>query len=292
MVEKPGETNALEQAEAKIASQEEEIRRLQQQLSDNRFADELRQSLRLAGVAGALGVPQAHARLLTMILEMASQVVNSTTASISLVDEKTQELEIQRAVGPGAEEAQGLRFPLGHGIAGLVAASGQPMAISDARADARHAGEIAEQTGYQPDTILCVPLVDDERVIGVLQVMDKAGGQSFTTMDIQTLGLFAEQAAIAVEQSRIYTDLATLIGQILASSDKDASNLVGEIAGRAFAGAVQDESDYREMLELAQLVQQIAGHGEQERRLCVSLLQSMVTYLRDRPRLTLATQIW
>jgi hypothetical protein len=39
-------------------------------------------------------------------------------------------------------------------------------------------------------------------------------------------------------------------------------------------------------------VQQIAGHGEQERRLCVSLLQSMVTYLRDRPRLTLATQIW
>jgi GAF domain-containing protein len=285
MVNYSNAVDPLAQAQATIATQAEEIRRLQQQVRDNRFADELRQTLEVAGAAGVIIAPQAHTQLITLILEMASRVVSSATASISLVDEQSRELEIRHAVGPGAEAAQGLRFPLGHGIAGLVAASGQPMAVSGARSDARHAGEIAAQTGYQPDAILCVPLVDDEQVIGVMQVMDKAGGLPFTTSDIETLGMFAEQATIVVQQARINADLTALVGRMLASPSGESGDVVAEIAGRAFAGAVQTEADYQGMLELAQLVQRIAGAGERERHLCAALLRSTLTYVAGRPQL-------
>jgi GAF domain-containing protein len=291
-MDQPAGRDAPGPAEEIIAAQAEEIRRLRQQLGDNQFADELRQSLSLAGASSAMTAPETHARLLTLILEMASRVISSATASISLVDQVTQELVIQQAVGPGADEAEGLRFPLGHGVAGLVAASGQPMAISNARSDARHAGEIAERTGYQPDTILCVPMVNDERIIGVMQVMDKSGGRSFSTSDIETLGLFAEQAALAIEQTQMEERLTALIGQVLAAPGRENDAAAAQTAARGFAAALQDESSYREMLDLAQLVQQIAGYGEQERLLCASLLQSLLSYLAARPRQTLSPGIW
>src|SRR5687768_1764714 len=97
-----------------IAAQAEEIRRLREQLGDNRFADDLRKSLSLASAAGVITAADSRERLLILILEMAQRVINSTTASISLVDSETQELVIQHALGPGAREAEGLRFPLGH----------------------------------------------------------------------------------------------------------------------------------------------------------------------------------
>jgi len=283
----PGQ-DALVQAQATIARQDAEIQRLRQQMADNRFADELRRSLVVAGAAGAIATPVAYTQLLRLLLETAAHVINSATASISLVDEERGELVIQYAVGPGAQQAEGLRFPLGHGVAGLVAATSQPMAISNASTDPRHAAEIAEQTGYRPNTILCVPLLHEERVLGVLQLLDKAGGRSFTTTDIETLGLFGAQAAIVVEQSRTSTSLSALIGQLLSAPGGAGGQIGVSDAAHAFAAAVEADSAYHATLELAQLVQRIASQGEQERQLCASLLQSFATYFAARPQLTLS----
>jgi GAF domain-containing protein len=135
-------------------------------------------------------------------------------------------------------------------------------------------------------------MVNDERIIGVMQVMDKSGGRSFSTSDIETLGLFAEQAALAIEQTQMEERLTALIGQVLAAPGRENDAAAAQTAARGFAAALQDESSYREMLDLAQLVQQIAGYGEQERLLCASLLQSLLSYLAARPRQTLSPGIW
>jgi signal transduction protein with GAF and PtsI domain len=226
--------------------------------------------------------PLAYGEQLRVILETAAHVIDSTTASVSTVDEERGELVIQRALGPGAQQAEGLRVPLGHGVAGLVAATGQPMAISNARSDPRHAAEIAEQTGYQPNTILCVPLLDDGEVVGVLELMDKGGGRSFTTDDMETASLFAEQAALLLEQSRAYTSLGALMSKLLSGSSSEGG--VATDAARAFATALEDAPAYHQTVELAELVQRLASQGEHERRLCAAVLRSLLEYASARPQ--------
>ena len=93
-------------------------------------------------------------------------------------------------------------MPLGHGIAGGVALSGLPLAVTAAGTDSRWAKDIGERVGYVPDSIICVPLFYEDRVIGALELLDKVGAPSFTPADLNTLSLFAHQAAVTIEQSR------------------------------------------------------------------------------------------
>src|SRR6185436_10205707 len=98
------------------------------------------------------------------------------------------------------------RVPLGRGIAGYVAATGQPIAITDAAQDPRFARDIGHAVGYVPRTILCVPLYLNGRVIGVLELLDKAGAASFSSEDMDLLVRFANLAALALDQSRLMSD--------------------------------------------------------------------------------------
>lgn len=127
-----------------LAGAREEISSLKRRLADERFAEDLRDALTLAGAAGTIAAPVAHARLLEMIVETAAHVIPSRAASLFLVDEKTEELIFEVALGSKADEVRKFRIPLGHGIAGLVAVSGQRMAVSDAEGPApgrRHSRE-------------------------------------------------------------------------------------------------------------------------------------------------------
>src|SRR5262245_45795893 len=94
--------------------------------ADVQFARELRRLFTLAGAAGVLAAPVGHSELLQRIVEIAAKVLAARAASLYLVDEEKQELVFEVALGPKAGEVKKFRVPLGHGIAGLVAASGQP----------------------------------------------------------------------------------------------------------------------------------------------------------------------
>ena len=124
------------------------------------------------------------------------------------------------ALGSKAKEVRKFRIPLGHGIAGLVAVSGQPMAISDAKSDPRQAADIAQSVGYEPESILGVPLFYEEEVVGVLELLDREGAPSYSSADMATLGLFANQAAVAIEQSRARGNLAALLGEALGTPSR------------------------------------------------------------------------
>ena len=281
-----GDQEALAQAQETIARQAEEIERLRRRLADERFAEELREALNLAATVGTIASPVSHSRLLEMIVETAANVINARAASLFLIDEEQQELVFEVALGGKAEEVKKFRVPLGHGIAGLVAVTGQPMAISEAQRDPRQASDIAQSVGYTPESILCVPLFYNDQVIGVLELLDKDGASSFSAADMDALGLFANQAAVAIEQSRTHRNLAALIGEVLESMgglpDYQKQGLTER--ARVFAAAIEEGAAYRQALDLAGLVHEVARQGEAEYRACRAVLVAFAEFLRSRPQ--------
>ena len=275
-----GDTGGGE-ALATISRQAEEIELLRRRLADERTAEEVRAALALAAGTGRVAAPVEHGRLLELIVETAAQVIGAHSGALFLIDDDAQELIFEVALGPKAAEVKKFRVPLGHGIAGLVAVSGQAMAVSDAASDPRQAADIARSVGYTPQSILCVPLFYGDRVTGVLELLDKEGAPSFGPGDIATLGLFANQAAVAIEQSRVQGNIGALLGELLSSSETGAPP---RDRVRAFADRLETEdAAFRESLALADLVQEIAWRGERERQAVRAILEGFAAYLRDRP---------
>ena len=119
----------------------------------------------------------------------------------------------------------------------------------------------------------------------MLEVLDKDGGRSFTSHDIETLGAFAKQAAIAIRQSSTHRNLAALMGEILASlGDEGGDGLRADAT--AFAARVEADPAYRRTRELTELVHEVSRHGEAELAACTAILRNFADYLRtrDEPR--------
>ena len=272
----------LAEARATITRQANELERLRRRLDDERFAEELRGVLVLAAAAGTIASPITHARLLQLIVETAADVIGARAGALFLVDEAHDELTFEVAIGPKAADVKRIRVPLGQGVAGLVAVSGQAIAIADAGRDPRHARDIAQQIGYYPETILCVPLFYGDRLTGVLELLDKDGAPAFSAADMNTLGLFANQAAVAIEQSRTHRNLAALLAELLRTPAAEETTMSER--ARQFAVRIEaEDAAAGQALELAALVQEIAWVGEHEREACRTMLRAFADYLRQRP---------
>jgi GAF domain-containing protein len=245
-------------------SSEEDSRHAEEQL-----ASRLRDALEKAAAARTIAGPAGNSDLLRRIVETAVHVISARAAALFLLDETTNELRIEVALGERADEVRGIRLPPGHGIAGGVAISGQPMAVSDVQHDERWAAEIGERVGYVPDNIVCVPLFYEDSVVGVLELLDKQGAESFDEGDIATLSLFANQAAFAIGQSRAQQSTEALVASIVQSAVVDGD------------GAEDDEA-VRRSVRLAELVHEIGREGEQELEACERILESFAAYLRAR----------
>lgn len=282
------EQGSLAQAQATIARQAEEIVRLKQRLAEERYAMDLHEALTMASAAGTIASPVTHSRLLQMIVETAAHVISARAGSLFLIDHRTEVLMFEVAIGQKAEEVKQFTVPMGHGIAGLVALTGQPMAISDAQHDSRQASDIAGRIGYTPSTILCVPLYYNDQIIGVLELLDKHGAPSFTTADMELLGLFANQAAVAIELSRTHQNLTAFLSDVLDSiggiSARQREQLEQGMEG--FVASMEEGLGYRQAVELARLVQEISWQGEQEFSFCRTLLRNFAEYARARRTLS------
>jgi GAF domain-containing protein len=155
--------------------------------------------LRAAVAAGVTGSEDAYRALLSAIVEVARSIFGAKASSILLLDEETQELVFEAVVGEGEETLIGMRFPAGTGIAGWVLATRTPLVIEDVNKDPRFASDVAEDTGYVPSGLMAAPLLHDENALGVLEVLDRPERAHFSLQEMELLGLFANQAAIAVD---------------------------------------------------------------------------------------------
>jgi GAF domain-containing protein len=155
--------------------------------------------LRAAVAAGVLGAEESYLDLLRSIVEVARGLFRARASSIFLLDEAADELVFEAVAGEGQEQLLGTRFPSSTGIAGWVLVTGQPLVLEDVAADPRFARDFAETTGYVPRGLMAVPLLRGERALGVLEVLDRPEHIRFTLEEMELLGLFAGQAAIALD---------------------------------------------------------------------------------------------
>jgi GAF domain-containing protein len=133
------------------------------------------------------------------VVDVARSIFGAQAASIFLLDEEADELVFEAVAGKGERSLIGLRIPSSTGIAGWTLVTRQPLVIEDLTQDPRHAREVAERSGYVPKGIMSVPLLADERALGVLQVLDRPKRPDFSLQEMELLGLFANQAAIALD---------------------------------------------------------------------------------------------
>src|SRR5262249_1404725 len=140
---------------------------------------------------------QAYRELLTSIVEVARAIFAARASSICLLDEDTDELVFEAVTGTGAAELLDVRLPTSTGIAGWVLVTQQPLVLDDVQSDPRFSRETAEKTGYVPQGLMAVPLLFEERALGVLQVLDPPQPPRFSRHEVAPLGLFASRAAVA-----------------------------------------------------------------------------------------------
>jgi len=157
------------------------------------------EALRAAVAAGVLGAEEQFRALLQSVVEVARAIFRAKASSIFLLDEEADELVFEAVAGEGSESLIGQRFPSSTGIAGFVLVSRQPLVIEDVLADPRFSRETAESTGFVPKGLMAVPLLHEERALGVLEVLDRPQDERFTLAEMDLLGLFANQAAIALD---------------------------------------------------------------------------------------------
>lgn len=190
--------------------------------------------------------------LLKAVLELSARVVEAETASVLLLDEKTDELYFDVALGlPG--QASSLRLKLGQGVAGSVALERKPVIINDVRADPRWSAAADEKSGFSTRSILAVPMTVKGKLLGVIEAINKKSG-AFGFDDLRALEAFASQAAVAIENARLFASLEaerfklqtvfeeTADGVILAEAKGKivlANAAARKLMGRADAGTVE-----------------------------------------------------
>ena len=155
--------------------------------------------LRAAVAAGVLGAEASYRELLRATVEVARAIFRAKAASVFLLDEAADELVFEAVAGEGAETLVGQRFPSSTGVAGWVLVTRQPLVVEDLTKDTRFSREAAESTGYVPRGLMAVPLLAEDRALGVLEVLDRPQEAPFSLAEMDLLGLFGNQAAIALD---------------------------------------------------------------------------------------------
>lgn len=141
--------------------------------------------------------------LLKAVLEVARRVIKAEAASLFLVDKNKSELELVLASYGSAPFSQpNIRIPKGKGIAGWVFEHQEPLLIADAYEDPRFYAEADRSTGFTTRSILCAPIMRDQSIDGVLQVLNPENRQAFDEVDLEGFIAYANLIATALEKAR------------------------------------------------------------------------------------------
>jgi signal transduction histidine kinase len=235
--------------------------------------------------------------LLNRIIHAATELTDTETASIMLIDPKTGELRFEASSQPsmtaGAMEA--IVVPIDSSLAGWVVRHGEPSLVEDVRSDPRFFRGVDETIDFETRNLLGVPMIAHNRVIGVVQAVNKRHGSQWTEDDINTLTTLAAQAAVAIENARLFqqSDLieemvhelrAPLMG-LRASTTLLMRPDLPESRRRDIIQTIQNEADRltrmtTEFLDLARL-ESGRARLETSRFDCATLLEETVEIVRQ-----------
>ena len=202
----------------------------------------------------------------------ARAVFGAAACSIALLTDDGTELVFTTSSG-GSPDITGQRLPAGEGIAGWVATTGQPLAVSDLENDSRFAASFANATGYSPTAILAAPIELDDRLLGVIEVLDRDSSRAGSDEDLTLLTLFGRQAAVALDAAARSRRIGTLILHALDGDGADG-NLADAI--RATASPSEDG-----LSDVAAAFAELSMAGSEAQALAVAVLRDIARFARD-----------
>lgn len=208
---------------------------------------------------GALLISTLDERLVReRSIQAITKLVNAEVGSLLLVDRKKKELSFEVALGKKGERLKTVRVKMGQGIAGWVARYGKPLNIADVTKDKRFERRFDRKSRFKTRNMLCVPVKIKGSTIGVLQAVNKKGG-SFSDEDMESLLVFSNQVAIALDNARLYHEIRALFistSEALADAIEKRDPYTGGHTKRVFeySLAIGRELDFsKDMLEKLKL---------------------------------------
>ncbi len=197
-------------------------------------------------------------KLLGVILNTAISCVNADRGTLYLIDELKGELWSRVLQGENVVE---IRLPIGKGLAGYVAQTGEIVNIPDAYSDPRFNPEVDKRTGYRTQNMLTMPLKNkDRKTIGVFQLLNKKGGP-FTSDDEGFIDALSAGASIAIENARLAQEMVkserlSAVGQMAGAIIHDIKNPMNTI--RVYAQVMKKKSENEEAIKLAdEMIRQV-----------------------------------
>ncbi len=181
--------------------------------------------------------------LLQTVVDVASELTDSEVASLLLYDPEIQQLRFAASPWFQKTSLQSMTVPIDRSIAGQVFREKRPVVVQEGSKDPRLYRSVGEQVGLATRSMLAVPLVFRERPIGVLEALNKRGGVNYTGEDVSILETLAAQAAVAIENSRLLSQVQTqyerlasldqMKGDFIAIASHELRTPLGLILGHA-----------------------------------------------------------
>lgn len=168
-------------------------------------------------------------------MQLAADVMDAGASSLMLLDEESGDLVFEVSHGGGGDLLRRQRLSIYEGIAGWVVRHGKPTVANDARTDPRFNPRVDVRTGFLTQSIAAVPLMIKGRTIGVLEVLNKYSGGGFDSEDLRLLTSIGAQAAIAIENARLYSGMRDERDRIIQAQEE----VRRELARNLHDGTVQ-----------------------------------------------------
>ncbi|MRR06144.1 MAG: HD domain-containing protein [Deltaproteobacteria bacterium] len=152
----------------------------------------------LFAISNKLGCEMDVATICHRVLEEADKILSPFNLSIMLLDSSKKGLYTRHSIGRNAESARSFTADISSGLIGHVLRLGEPVTVCDIRADSRIT------LPYPAKSILCVPLVTDDKPIGLLLACDKRSGEEFWSRDLKMMSMFASEIAASIRKAQLY----------------------------------------------------------------------------------------
>jgi signal transduction histidine kinase len=221
-------------------------------------------------------------RLLEQVMSESEFAVDAETSSLLLYDSDSNDLFFEVALGPKGDKVKEIRLPLDEtSIAGYSALHRIPVNIGDVSKDPHWNKNVDEKTQFQTKSLLAVPMLRQERLIGIIEVLNKKDGEAFNEEDIQILLVLASLAAIAIENARLYqknlqAERLAVLGVAVANISHYIKNVLTGLKGSIalIEAAVQDEQ-YEILGRATQVLRRSYGRIEH-------LVKDMLSYSKGK----------
>jgi Nif-specific regulatory protein len=145
--------------------------------------------------------------LLKLIVSSVTELLGCEASSLFLVDKTGEQLVLTVATGPVSGEIRELRLNMGEGVVGWVAKHRKGLVVNDAQHDPRFAQSVDRATGFQTRSILAVPLLDHDQIVGVLETLNTGKAKQFEQADLELLTAFGTYAAVALRNAELVASI-------------------------------------------------------------------------------------